>query len=411
MKPIYTSKIGIYAVVILFLSILCLSCSPRSKNPLESKKNGIYVFDFDKAKTKPDFLYSSIYKRVSVIPLETNQFSLIGSISKIRVFDNYIFVLDSYDAKTLFLFDREGNFIRKIGNNGQGPREYIEPSDFTIDIEGKTVYVLDDTKQRILRYDLTTGSFIKAIDLEEEVRNIEYFDGKLYADANFRQNTDNNYLLRVIDESSGKEQSRYLNVRAFSQGISNTSRVQKNLFHFRENGNPVFVRQFMSHVVGIDRDSIFSLIELKGKDFFLTSDEVDEIKSASLIRNSSEVISRINKYHSIGGFIEKGDLILMDFEKGFSLQKLLIHKKKNEMYVLEPFNDDVLFKIDVPYPIPTYSCYDKGGVYYYVNTHSMSEYQTFAKEGVLSSDLVRLEDLKNLEEDANPFIFYYEFKD
>ena len=383
--------------------------------PLESKRIGLYLFEIEKVKKNPDkvFFYSTIYKRVSIIPLETNESCLIGIISKIRVFDQFIFVLDFSSAKTLFVFDKEGHFIRKIGNVGQGPGEYIMPIDFTIDIDNKALYILDYPLQRINKYDLATGRFIQAIDLKKEVRsfNIEYFAGKLYADANFRQHNEDNYLLRVIEESSGKEQSNYLNVMEYNQEISNVSIIQKNVFHFRENGNPVFIQQFMNHVIVIEKDSIFSLVELKGIDFYLNSEEVNELKRANINQGSTETIRRLNKYHSINGFIEKGDLILMDIEKGHTLQKFLIQKKTKQMSVFQSFRDDLLFFCEIPYPVPTYGCYDSGGVYYYVNSHSISNYQAFAKDGVLSPDLGRLEDLKHLEEDTNPFIIYYEFKD
>ncbi|MDR2148137.1 MAG: 6-bladed beta-propeller [Tannerella sp.] len=402
-------------VYLIFISIFFhVSCSSHSKDPEESKGNGLYVFDIDKAKKNSDevFLYSSLYKKVSVIPLETNESCLIGNISKIRVFDRYIFVLDFNKAKSLFVFDREGHFIRKIGNTGNGPGEFIEPVDFTIDRDNKTVYVLDIDLQRINKYDIATGNFIQAINLEKEVRsfNIEHVEGKLYADAIFRKHADNNYLLRVIQESTGKEERHYLNVMEYTQGISNLHKIQSNIFYFRENGNPVFVQQFMPYVIEINKDSIFSLVELKGRDVSITSEKTDELNEMSVMQHVLEN-RELDKYHSILSFIEKGNIILMDIQKGRFFHKLLIHKKTKEVYVLENFNDDLLFKDGVIKVLPAFGCSDASGVYYIVNSHIISMYQAWAKEDILSPDLGRLEDLKNLEEDANPVILYYEFKD
>jgi hypothetical protein len=389
----------------------------HSNTPIERKGSGQFVFDIDQVNkiSEGASAYSLFYKRVSVIALETNEDCLIGEISQIRIFEPYMFVLDSRSAKNLFMFDQEGNFIRKFGNIGNGPGEYLLPLDFAIDRDNKMVYVLDGHLQRINKYDIVTGNFIHSIYLEKEIRSyqIEYIGGRLFADVFYRNHADDNYLLRVIQESSGKEESHYLNVMEYHQGISNMTGIPNQVFYFRENGNVVFVQRFMNHVIEISKDSVFSLIELKGKDFLLASDESIMLNEASPVQHST-IVRQLNKYHSIHGFIEKGDFIFIDVKQGVSLQKFMINKKTSELFALENFRDDLLFKDDGFYPVPilAFGCYDENGVYFYVvNSHFSSMYQSLAKAGALSPNIGGLEDLINLEEDANPIIFYYEFKD
>ena len=107
------------------------------------------------------------------------------------------------------MFAKDGSFIRKIGNIGNGSGDYIEPSDFTIDTDNKIVYVLDRYTYRINKYDINTGRFIHSIQLEKNIRSnkIEFVGGKLFADAYFNNNSDKNYLLRLIDPS-GKEEKK-----------------------------------------------------------------------------------------------------------------------------------------------------------------------------------------------------------
>lgn len=76
---------------------------------------------------------------LSLIPLETSETVLLADIRKIVTSDDLLFILDTENK--LKSFDMEGNFIREIGQEGQGPGEYSMLTDFTIDIERKEVYI------------------------------------------------------------------------------------------------------------------------------------------------------------------------------------------------------------------------------------------------------------------------------
>ena len=72
-----------------------------------------------------------IFTDISVIPLETNDSSFIGSISKIELSDGKIYVLDKSSTKQVHIFDTVGNYISSIGNIGRGNGEYLNIEDFT----------------------------------------------------------------------------------------------------------------------------------------------------------------------------------------------------------------------------------------------------------------------------------------
>ena len=105
-------KKNILNIIIIFV---CISCYSQSVKVQDSKNKRL--LDLDNAKY-PDtsFLASTLYKSVKLIPLETNESCLIGSIDKIQVVDNYVLVMDCSIAKSLYVFNREGSFIRKMGN-------------------------------------------------------------------------------------------------------------------------------------------------------------------------------------------------------------------------------------------------------------------------------------------------------
>ncbi len=57
---------------------------------------------------------------IQYIPLETTPESILGSIKEVYVTKNNILVY----SNEIFLFDRKGHFLRKIGQKGKGPFEY-----------------------------------------------------------------------------------------------------------------------------------------------------------------------------------------------------------------------------------------------------------------------------------------------
>jgi hypothetical protein len=392
------------------------SCTRNSGPAIESEEQGLYVVDLDDKETMDMggfFQYSTLYKGGKTIMLETNESCLIGSITKMRVSDQFIFILDALIAKSLYVFDKNGRFIRKIGNLGNGPEEYTRLSDFTIDKENNIIYLLNSYPNRIYKYDATTGRFIQTINLEGDVRsyNIEYAGGgKLYADAYFSNHSDQNYLLRVIEESSGKEVTHYLNVMEYNKGISNTNTTQHNVFHFRKNGNIVFVQQFMDHIIEITEDRVSSLVDIKSKDVVTAED----IKTA-MERNARSYMNEVfqlNKYYSAINFVESGNHALFHYQKGFNFFTILLDKQTNKSKCYRDIWNDLLSKErGSRVPFPMLGCSDSNGAFCYIASDLIPRLKAKANDGALHPDLDRLDDLKNMAEDANPVIFYYEYKD
>ena len=403
--------------LLLFLSVILVSFTSQSNRTIESKEKSKYVILQENGKTKIDalFLYSSVFKGIKTIVLETNESCLIGFIKKIHVFENNIFVLDAVNAKSLYIFDKEGHFVRKIGGIGQGPGDYTRPNDFTIDKAKKTIYILDAALQRINKYDIATGNFISAINLDKGVISdrIEFMDGKIYTDASFQNHSDKNYLLRVIQESSGKDVGQYLNVMDYHKGISNNLRttIQPQTFFLRKNGNLVFVQQFMDHLIEINRDSVFSLIDLKGKES-ITPAEIKRAYEKNELLYRTE-LRKLNKYFEVHSFVENDNWFLLEYCKGVWPKTILIDKKTNEVTIFEKNRDDLLLSENAgnSYPVPQAGCFDEHGVYFFIHQVIIPNIKKWVNGGVFSPNLDRLEELKKIDEHANPILFYYEFKE
>lgn len=106
---------------ICLLLILVLSGCSNSGNNKEEESN-----------IRPLKSSSDLFKKIEVIPLETNDKSLISKADKVLFSNNQWFVLDKSQDK-LFIFDNKGYFIRSFKRKGRGKGEYFKLADFNID--------------------------------------------------------------------------------------------------------------------------------------------------------------------------------------------------------------------------------------------------------------------------------------
>lgn len=69
---------------------------------------------------------------IEIIKLNTSDECLIGEIKQVSFTDQFIFVSDPYVSQKIFMFDKNGKFVKNIGRQGGGPGEYSIISKFTI---------------------------------------------------------------------------------------------------------------------------------------------------------------------------------------------------------------------------------------------------------------------------------------
>lgn len=92
------------------------------------------------------------------IPLETREDCLIGSVRKITIVDDKIYI-DSEGDK-LLVFDISGKFITQIGRKGNGPGEYRSICNFHIDKEKQIITISDGGQSRLIQYELNNYDHI-----------------------------------------------------------------------------------------------------------------------------------------------------------------------------------------------------------------------------------------------------------
>lgn len=115
--------------------------------------------------------FDKMFKRISVIPLETKDECIISSIKKTVEADGNIYVLSEDDGgqTSLYRFDDEGRFLNRIGEMGNAQNEYNCINSFFV--TGGDVYLLDSYLQKMLRC-TREGKCIDVVSMGETLKFI-----------------------------------------------------------------------------------------------------------------------------------------------------------------------------------------------------------------------------------------------
>jgi hypothetical protein len=102
---------------------------------------------------------ADIVDSVTYIPLETTNESLLDRIVEVFFVDDTVLVRVN---SRVFLFDKNGKYLRKISRQGRGPGEYLDLSQMMFDEVGRRIIILDGYADRLLYYDME-GRFVKDV--------------------------------------------------------------------------------------------------------------------------------------------------------------------------------------------------------------------------------------------------------
>ena len=102
------------------IAFLCCFLLSGCKSPSNIETQIIHI-DPQKLSTKS---FSDFYKIKEVIPLETNDFSVIQEVNNIIFSEDKIIMSASLLGDAFYIFDRKGKFIHKVDKRGNGPGEY-----------------------------------------------------------------------------------------------------------------------------------------------------------------------------------------------------------------------------------------------------------------------------------------------
>ncbi|MFI0431389.1 6-bladed beta-propeller [Mariniflexile sp. HMF6888] len=259
----------IYAIVVFLL--LFLSCNKnKSINNIDTIKERKVIFPDSKTIEKGAIEFLDIVDTTFIVKLETSKECLIGRPSKIQVYNNHVFILDGV-TKSLFEFDFNGNFIKKFGNIGKGPGEYILPLSFSINHKKNEIVIYDRPNKKLLSYGLD-GKFkaskninIKAFNfiISNEDSQEYIFDTHIENQRNVDGLNSKQYSITKSDEE-GNITSQFLETSKEQNSLGYRSRY--NLF--RNDSIILYNQPFTNTIYQVKKGNIepFLTFEFKGKE-------------------------------------------------------------------------------------------------------------------------------------------------
>ncbi len=235
----------------------------------------------DAIKNEVSMSISEIGNGIKYVQLETSAEALLGEIKKI-VIDKNIYILD---INGLFVFSPEGRFIRKIGEKGKGPNEYLIAFDF--DVNSEVVGILDILSQKILQFH-SDGNLNRIIkDFPSTVKlflaDSQYFL-MITTPAEFWGDVDSGTLLYSFDTNE-KNNFSIINPNQELHSSVARSYKYKNRLHFQQTLNDTI---FSVSGDEIQEKYIIDLGKYKPQQAISKKHEVGRIRKTMRVENIAE---------------------------------------------------------------------------------------------------------------------------
>jgi len=346
------------------------------------------------------------YDSISFIKLETNPNCLITDLRQLEMNDSLIFLLDL--SNCLYVFNKEGNFISKIGRKGDGPDEYINLSTFYVDNENNKIVIVDDAKGSFITYDFT-GKFLSSIHVP--IENIRRSRQALLSDNNnlllynmMNMSMEDNMAYSIINLNTGHLKGKYYTY--------NPIKLNNYLYSF--SNHPMVKFEDEIHFIMPLSDTIYCYSKSMFSTKYIVETSQRLIKKEQIAPNTSSYSSEIFRLGKEGYFtgftaiFETKNKILLEYnEQGMILGYFLFDKQKKEGFRYLYNYDDKLIK-KVPFFRIVYSLPNDQFI-----GIANPDYLLGLKDKLdVSNPTVRRfkEMFDKTKEDDNPILFIYGFK-
>ena len=336
---------------------------------------------------------SELFTAAIPIRLETKEESLLQDISKAYLSEKYLFIKSGH---ALFLFDREGTFIRKIEKQGSGPTEYNRLSDFDINERNKEIYILDKGLQKVLVYGFD-GEYKRENTIGiEAVKILNLDDNTNYTYSGNEESSNNRHKINLY---SGSEINHSFNpIDERKKGYLHVNSSQN--FYRNENGEILFFEAF--------NDTIYNLSEQMLSPKYVINYEKGAPDSF-FDRNFANIMEFFMEYNKQGytnstyNVFENGENVYFSCFQGGVKYFNRYQKATDICSSYNRINDDMLFEdFEIPFSDDFFE--------FWTNRNSEIIYFITAEWAKDNIDKIRDSEFRKmvaeLEEDSNPIAIF-----
>ena len=280
-----------------------------------------------------DTLKTSVFiEEAHVVPLETTEDCLIGSIRGIKINDSFIFVSDGI---SLYKFNSSGGYIAKISKCGMGPDEYVNISSFDIDTIGNA-YILSNNDRCIYKYDWE-GRLLDKLEMD-------YFAWQISLDGR------GEHLAYVGNDLSDKNRFKISRINCRDKGFLKINPALSKYLHLMSEVS----------VITSKNDSTIQFCEPFNDTVYTVTGNVISREyvcdygghniSNDVLNGEYDNIMTFNEYlkgkgfiHNIGIFLDSGNYFFNQFASDDGLFNAVYEMSNSKSYVSKILCDDILF--------------------------------------------------------------------
>lgn len=377
---------------ILLIVLIFASCK-KEKNYSEvanREPKQINISESSNKEKLEDYIYD-----FRVVKLKTDV-KLIN-IDKVKYFNNNYYVLDK-KTSNLLVFDKEGDYIKKIGERGKGPGEYKKITDFEIDEKREEILILSEPNKAMFKFALN-GDFKKRISFKFFVHGFIMAKNDTYVFMSGRSSS-TYHTLTTTD----------LNGNIISNNIPFPKNIKIKSFGYsggiHKQGVSNYFTETTSSLIYEIQDSIIPMYQFNfGGDTWKEQDKFD-LDRFSEENKKSKISYLLNFY------CDTDSVMAFRFRNGKYYRKGFYFKNSNKV-LAAPFNleDSFLYRLlSSPIGIKSnnfisslnYSLYDA-----IRNSKESEKFKQLYPEFQDSID----KNLKDFSEYDNPYLLIYEIKD
>jgi len=356
-------------------------------------------------KGSSNILYSNLFDDVEVVTLQTLENNLIGEVTQIEYIDDTIYIFDAGFAKSLFMFNREGLYIGRVGVLGKGVGEYIYPTSFWV--EDNQILIYDMHLHSIFFYN-KKGDFLKKIEIEKEYqgRNIAHESNNIYVDVNkFQPDKNKQFLIRRYNHK-GVDQEGWLEYPKYNKGWNVLNFwVKKNFI--KTKFDVKYINGLCNTVFTINNGNISPYLLIVADNEINRTDinkAQHDIKNSfgNLVKASRKCFVGINQYienettiylRYFGYFNTQNDILYMKNTGKIQQGHLFDDITKLESASLNNFNDE--------FAISVYNIRANGDI---------SNWKQKILNGEILLSKSNKEKVMNINNSSNPILFFYRFR-
>ena len=175
-KPWMITRI-VYLFLLSFLSVPACVITDNKPAASGSVKEIACFFNKQESIDAGSFIDSIRY-----VKLETDSNCLIGQVKKIVYSHQLYYILNGHSDR-ICIFDRDGKFLSRLYNQGEGPDAYTLINDFTVNPSDSAVTILDSSQKKLLTYN-SDWKLVNKIELPSFIRLLQAVSPEEYITYN-----------------------------------------------------------------------------------------------------------------------------------------------------------------------------------------------------------------------------------